>query len=101
MYGAEVDTDTITVVVTSGAIPLTAKVVFLDTSAGVSTATLAAGVPGQRIVIKMVTDGGDQVLTPAVFVDGTIVTFDNADYIELLSDGTSWMSIGTPTAAVS
>ena len=100
IVGAQLDTDTITVVATSGAIPLTAKIVFLDTTAGISTATLAAGYEGQKILIKMLTDGGDQVLTPASFVDGTTVTFDNADYIELLSDGTNWMSIGTPTATV-
>lgn len=98
--GATLDTDVIIVTAVSGAIPLTAKIVFLDTTVGASTATLAAGYFGQRIIFKMTVDGGDQVLTPALFVDGTIVTFDNADYIELISDGTNWASIGTPTAAV-
>ena len=98
--GAVLDTDIITVVATSGAIPLTAKIVLWDTTAGASTSTLAAGYEGQRMLFKMLTDGGDQVLTPASFVDGTTVTFDNADYIELMSDGTNWMSIGTPTATV-
>ncbi|MCK5603142.1 hypothetical protein KAR91_14770, partial [Candidatus Pacearchaeota archaeon] len=100
MDGAVLDTDVITVVATSGAIPLTAKIVLFDSTAGASTASLAAGYEGQRILFKMTVDGGDQVLTPASFVDGTTVTFDNADYIELLSDGTNWMSIGTPTATV-
>ncbi|MCP3685817.1 MAG: hypothetical protein GY861_24475 [bacterium] len=99
--GAFLDTDVITVTAASGAIPLTAKIVLFDSSVGASTSTLAAGYEGQRILFKMTVDGGDQVLTPTLFVDGAIVTFDNADYIELLSDGTNWMSVGTPTAAIS
>ncbi len=98
--GAFLDTDVITVTAVSGAIPLTAKTVFFDSSIGASTSTLAAGYAGQRILFKMTVDGGDQVLTPALFVDGSIATFDNADYLELLSDGTNWMSVGTPTAAI-
>lgn len=73
---------------------------IFDTTIGASTGAIAAGVPGQTVKMKMLTDGGDQVITPAVFLDGTTITFDNSDYAELISDGTNWMSVGTPTATI-
>ena len=90
-----------TVVATSGAIGLDNDVVFLDSTAGVSTSTLAAGSVGQEITIIMSVDGGDNVLTPASYLNGTTVTFDDAgDSIVLKSNGTNWYSVGTPTATV-
>lgn len=90
-----------TVVATSGALPLYADLVLLDTTAGVSTGTLADGSVGQRMIIKMTVDGGDNVITPANFFDGTTITFDDAgDSIDLIFDGTNWHEVGTPTATV-
>jgi hypothetical protein len=90
-----------TIVATSGAIPLTASTILFDTTAGVSTSTLADGVENQRMTLTMTVDGGDQVLTPANFLNGATITFDDAgDTIELLFANGSWMSIGTATATI-
>lgn len=90
-----------TIVATSGAISLLNNIVYFDSTAGVSTASLADGAAGQRMTLKMLVDGGDQVVTPANFLDGTTITFDDAgDSCELLFDGTNWGVIGTPTATV-
>lgn len=96
-----IDAGIVTVVATSGAIDLTYDIVYFDTTAGVSTATLADGTAGQKMTLKMLVDGGDQVLTPTNFLDGTTITFDDAgDSCELLFDGTNWGVIGTSTATV-
>lgn len=90
-----------TIVATSGAISLLNDIVFFDSTAGISTASLADGAAGQRMTLKMLVDGGDQVVTPANFLDGTTITFDDAgDSCELLFDGTNWGVIGTATATV-
>ncbi len=90
------------VVATSGAIDLANDAVFFDTTAGVSTCSLAdAAVDGKRVVFKMLVDGGDQVMTPANLLDGATITFDDVgDSCELVFDGTNWGVIGTPTATV-
>ncbi len=59
---------------------------------GAATGTLADGtVMGQRKKIKLITDGGDFVLTPANFTDTTITFNDAGDYVELLWNGTDWI----------
>lgn len=90
-----------TVTATSGAIPLDVDLVLFDTTAGVSTATLADGYQGQPIELKMTVDGGDQVLTPANLLDGTTITYDDAgDSSRLIFASSNWNVIGTPTATV-
>ena len=101
LWSKGINSAIVTVTATSGAIPITASVVFFDSTLGASTSTLADGYAGQRIPFKMLVDGGDQVLTPAHFLDGTTITFDDAgDSVELLFDGTNWGVVGTPTATV-
>lgn len=90
-----------TITATSGAVGLDNDIVFFDTTAGTSTSTLAAGEAGQQITFVMAVDGGDQVLTPASFLNGTTITFDDAgDTATLVSDGTNWYTVGTVTATV-
>lgn len=85
----------------SGAIPLTAKIVYIDSTSGVQALTLADGAVGQQIIVKMLVDGGDSVITPANLLDGTTITFDDAgDSALLVFDGTNWGVIGTATATV-
>ncbi|RLB93612.1 MAG: hypothetical protein DRH26_03490 [Deltaproteobacteria bacterium] len=86
---------------TTAAMPLDVEIFIFDSTIGASTGAIAAGYPGQEVTMKMLVDGGDQVITPAVFLDGTIITFDNSDAAVILSDGTNWLSVGTPTAAIS
>ena len=85
---------------TTGVMPLDVDVFIFDSTIGASTGAIAAGYPGQRVSMKMLVDGGDQVITPATFLDGTIITFDGSDSALLISDGTNWLVEGTPTAAV-
>ncbi len=80
-----------TVVATSGALLLTTETTYFDTTAGVSTATLADGVAGQIKYLKMLVDGGNMVLTPANLADGATLTFaDVNDACTLRFDGTNW-----------
>jgi len=87
---------------TTAVMPLDVDIFLFDTTVGASTGAIAAGYPGQIVKMKMTVDGGDQVITPALLLDtGTIITFDSTDFAEIMSDGTNWMVVGTPTATVS
>jgi hypothetical protein len=67
---------------------------------GASTGTLANGLQsGQTKTIMMTVDGGDFVLTPAAFSNGTILTFSAIlQSAVIVWTGTSWMLVGTTTA---
>jgi hypothetical protein len=85
----------------ASAMSLATRISYIDSTLGVQAVTLADGATGQYKVIKMLVDGGNSVVTPANFLDGTTITFDDAgDSCELLFDGTNWGVIGTPTATV-
>jgi len=83
----------------AGALPIDKPVIALTTG-GAEALTLADGVEGQILIIKMVVDGGDGTVTPANFGDGTTLTFDNTDSATLIFLGSSWWVVGTPTATV-
>jgi hypothetical protein len=83
----------------AGALPIDKDIIFLTTG-GAEALTLADGVAGQRLKIVMVSDGGDGTVTPNDFGSGTTITFDNTDSVDLISDGASWWTVGTPTAAI-
>jgi len=57
------------------AISLTTTATNWETT-GAATATLADGGDGQIKVLCVTTFGGNQVVTPATFTDGTDLTFD-------------------------
>lgn len=69
---------------------------------GACTGTLANGCcSGQTKTIVMSVDAGDFVLTPASFLNGSIITFDDlGDSITLVWTGVHWASIGTATATI-
>jgi len=84
----------------AGALPLTTDIIFLTTG-GAEALTLADGVAGQSLIIVMVSDGGDGTVTPANYLNGTTLTFDDVgDSAHLVFDGTNWCNVGTPTATV-
>lgn len=85
---------------TTAVMPLDVDLFLFDTTVGASTGAIAAGYAGQRVSMKMLVDGGDQVITPAVFADGSTLTFDNTDSAVIISDGTNWMAEGTPSATI-
>jgi len=73
------------------AIALTDTLVLLDGTSNGVAATLAAGTAGQRITVKAVNVDNAVTLVPAVFEDGTTITFGTVlDSIVLISDGTGW-----------
>ena len=85
------------------AIPVTARYVAKTTGADAEALTLANGVPGQRLNIALVVDGGgDGTLTPAT-VSGfaTIVFADAGDIadLEYVDDTVGWILVGTAGVA--
>ena len=83
----------------AGALPITKPVIALTTG-GAEALTLADGVEGQELKIVMVSDGGIGTVTPANFGSGTTIAFDGTDSANLIFLGTSWWTVGTPTATV-
>jgi hypothetical protein len=77
--------------VVTPAIALTDTLALLDATTQGVAATLAAGTAGQRITIKAINVDSAVTLVPAVFEDGTTITFGTVlDSIVLISDGTGW-----------
>jgi hypothetical protein len=77
------------------AIATTATAVFLGATTQGVAATLAAGTAGQIMYIKAINVDNAVTLTPAIFSDGTSITFGTVDmYITLLYSGVSWFVIG-------
>lgn len=76
----------------AGAVSLVTSLTYLDSTAGAMAMTLADGVAGQEKTIIMTVDGGDATLTPANFLNGTAIVFnDVGDAVTLRFDGTNWM----------
>lgn len=78
------------------AIPLTHRYVA-KTTGGVEALTLANGVPGQKLTISLVTDGGDGTLTPATRSGfATIVFADAGDTVtlEFVDSTVGWIITG-------
>ena len=79
---------------------LTDTVTLLITT-GTQNFSLANGTEGQIKIISMVTDGGAGTVTPASFVNGTSITFDDVeDTITLLYQSTGWVVLARQNAVV-
>lgn len=79
-----------------GAIAITNFYTTINTDGGGDAFTLADGdIIGQLKRIQLITDGGgDAVITPANFVDGTTITMaDAGDYTLILWNGTGWTTV--------
>jgi len=86
----------------TGVIPLTSYMVEFDSTAGAIAASLADGTVGQEIVlISVESTAADVVITPANFVDGVTVTFDDDDeQCKLIMTTAGWkILINTGTLA--
>jgi hypothetical protein len=80
-------------------INLTDTVTLLITTGSSQQFSLADGVEGQVKIISMVTDGGTGVVTPANFVNGTNITFDDVeDTVTLLYQSTGWVALARQNA---
>ena len=81
---------------------LTDTVTLLITTGSGQAFSLANGVEGQIKILSMVTDGGSGTVTPASFVNGTSITFDDVeDTITLLYQSTGWVVLARQNALVS
>ena len=79
---------------------LTDTVTLLVTTGGSQAFSLADGVEGQIKIISMKTDGGDGIVTPANFVNGTTITFNDVeDTVTLLYQSTGWVALARQNAA--
>ena len=80
---------------------LTDTVTLLITTGSGQAFSLANGVEGQIKILSMVTDGGSGTVTPASFVNGTSITFDDVeDTITLLYQSTGWVVLARQNAVV-
>ena len=83
----------------TGVVNLTDTVTLLVTTGGSQAFSLADGVEGQIKIISMKTDGGSGVVTPANFVNGTNITFDDVeDTVTLLYQSTGWVALARQNA---
>lgn len=85
------------------AIPVTHRYVAKTTGADAEALTLANGVPGQRITVALVTDGGGAgTITPATCSGfATVVLADAGDNVtfEYVDDTTGWIIVGAAGVA--
>ena len=78
---------------------LTDTVTLLVTTGGSQAFSLADGGEGQIKIISMKTDGGSGIVTPANFVNGTTITFDDVeDTVTLLYQSTGWVALARQNA---
>ena len=87
----------------TSSITLGALHVFSTPTSGGCTLALPDGEhEGQKTIFKMETDGTTNlVITPASFMDGTTITFADAnDAAELMWDGGEWVVVSLNGAAV-
>ena len=83
----------------TGVVNLTDTVTLLVTTGGSQAFSLADGVEGQIKIISMKTDGGSGIVTPANFVNGTTITFDDVeDTVTLLYQSTGWVALARQNA---
>ncbi len=83
-------------------VSLTDTVTLLITTGSNQEFSLADGVEGQLKIISMVTDGGDGIVTPANFINGTQITFNDVeDTVVLLYQSTGWVCLARQNAIFS
>ena len=86
-----------------GAIDVVNTVTLLITTGADQAFTLADGVTeGQLKIISMKTDGGDGIVTPDNFINGTRITFNDVeDTVTLIWQTTGWIAIARQNAIFS
>tara|TARA_R100000773_G_scaffold43789_2_gene43002 strand:- start:94 stop:462 length:369 start_codon:yes stop_codon:yes gene_type:complete len=86
-----------------GAIDVVNTVTLLITTGTNDAFTLADGVTeGQLKIISMKTDGGDGIVTPDNFINGTRITFNDVeDAVTLIWQSTGWIAIARQNAIFS
>ena len=84
-----------------GALSLTTAISLISTT-GAEAYTLADGtLEGQIKIISMKVDGGNATVTPANYINGTSILFNNVnDTITLLYQSTGWVQLARQNATV-
>tara|TARA_B110000483_G_scaffold208845_1_gene254763 strand:+ start:380 stop:826 length:447 start_codon:yes stop_codon:yes gene_type:complete len=79
---------------TSEAIDVASSITHINTTAGVHAGAMADGNNGQIKIITMITDGGNSVVTPTNFANGSTITFEDVgDTVTLLFTNSKWTLI--------
>lgn len=84
-----------------GAISLTTLTTEIVTTGTNDALTLANGTLGQLKILVMKTDGGDGIITPATFANGTNITMDAVlDSVTLVYGSTGWVVLAAQNVAI-
>tara|TARA_Y100000389_G_C17446190_1_gene511759 strand:+ start:240 stop:2114 length:1875 start_codon:yes stop_codon:yes gene_type:complete len=84
-----------------GAISLTSLTTEIVTTGTNDALTLANGTLGQIKILVMKTDGGDGIITPATFANGTNITMDAVhDSVTLIYLSSGWIVLAAQNVAI-
>ena len=80
----------------AGAVDITSLITQVTTTGSNQALTLANGANGQLKIVTMVADGGDGILTPATFANGSTITFNDVGDSAILVYNTTggWAVVG-------
>lgn len=71
------------------------------TAGGAHAAGLADGAQGQIKIITLISDGGDSVITPSNFANGSTITFaDVNDTVTLIFTNSNWVVLSNNGATI-
>ena len=86
----------------AGAVDITSFITQVTTTGSNQALTLANGANGQLKIVTMVADGGDGVLTPTTFANGSTITFnDVGDSVLLVYNTTGgWALVSNTGCAI-
>ena len=86
---------------TSDAVNVTASVTHLNTTGGAHAGALADGTNGQIKIITMIADGGNSVITPTNFANGSTITFnDVGDTAMCIFTNSKWVLVSNNGCAI-
>ena len=80
----------------AGAVDITSLITQVTTTGSNQALTLANGANGQLKIVTMVADGGDAILTPTTFANGSTITFNDVGDSAILVYNTTggWAVVG-------
>ena len=88
---------------TSSAVNVTTSITHIDTvtAGGAHAGALADGTNGQIKIITMIADGGDSVITPSNFANGSTITFEDVnDTVTLIFTNSNWVVLANNGATI-
>ena len=77
---------------TTDSVNVSTSITHINTTCGAHAGTLPDGTNGQLKIITLITDGGDSVVTPTNFANGSTITLNDAsDSVTLVFTNTKWL----------